>query len=230
LAQDFEAENGDRFNDFLLTASYTSDSRDKAVFPTRGGLQSLRAEVSVPGSDLQFYRLTYRHRRYIPLTQRFVVSLDADLGYGDGLGSTEALPFFDNFFAGGPRSVRGWEENTLGPRETTTDRDPTGGNIKIAGSVEIFAPPPLEGEFAKTLRLGAFFDFGNVWTTSNPTFEGTELVAPTGFDLGDLRYSTGLSATWLSPVGALTVSYAFPLNAEDGDDTQVFQFGLGQTF
>jgi outer membrane protein insertion porin family len=230
LAQDFEAENGDQFNDFLLTASYTSDSRDKAVFPTRGGLQSLRAEVSVPGSDLQFYRLTYRHHRYIPLTQRFIVSLNADLAYGDGFGSTDALPFFDNFFAGGPRSVRGWKENTLGPRETTLEQDPTGGNIKIVGSVEIFAPPPLEGEFAKTLRLGAFFDFGNVWTTSDPTFEGTELVTPTGFDLGDLRYSTGLSATWLSPVGALTVSYAFPLNAEEGDDTQEFQFGLGQTF
>jgi outer membrane protein insertion porin family len=151
--------------------------------------------------------------------------LSADLGYGDGFGDTENLPFFEDFFAGGPRTVRGWEENTLGPRETTGDKDPTGGNVQITGSVELFAPPPIEGEFAKTLRLGLFFDFGNVWTTSD-----TDLVAPTGFDLSDLRYSTGLSASWLSPVGALTISFAYPLNEKDGDDTQEFQFGFGQTF
>lgn len=230
LAQGFELENGDIFNDFLLSASYINDSRDKAVFPTRGGLQVLSAEVSVPGSDLQYYKLIYKHRRYIPLTRSFTLSLRADLGYGDGLGSTEALPFFDNFFAGGSKSVRGWEDNTLGPRETTGDENPTGGNIELVGSVEVFAPPPIEGEFAKTLRLGAFFDFGNVWTTYDPQLDGANLVTPTGFDLGEIRYSVGLSAAWLSPVGALSVSVAYPLNSEEEDDTQVFQFGFGQTF
>ncbi|MCG6862812.1 MAG: outer membrane protein assembly factor BamA [Chromatiaceae bacterium] len=230
LAQAFEAENGDNFNDFLLTASYTNDSRDKAVFPTKGGLQTLSAEIAVPGSDLQYYRLTYRHRQYIPLTRRFTLSLNADLGYGDGIGSTTGLPFFDNFFAGGPRTVRGWKENTLGPRETTLDENPSGGNVKIVGSMEIFAPPPIEGDFAKTLRLGAFFDFGNVWTTYNPQLSGVDLVAPTGFSLSDIRYSAGLSATWLSPIGALSVSVAYPFNEQDGDETEVFQFGIGQTF
>jgi len=225
LARSFEAENGNEFNDFLLTASYTNDSRDKAVFPTMGGIQTLQGEVSVPGSDLEYYRLTYKNQRYIPLTRRFVLSLSADLGYGDGLGDTENLPFFDDFFAGGPKTVRGWKENTLGPRETTGDENATGGNVEITGSVELFAPPPIEGEFAKTLRLGLFFDFGNVWTTSD-----TDLVSPTGFQLSDLRYSTGMSVYWLSPVGALSVSFAYPLNEEAGDETQVFQFGFGQTF
>jgi outer membrane protein insertion porin family len=100
LAQAFELFNGDRFNDFVFTGSYTNDSRDKAIFPSKGGLQSLRAEVSVPGSDLQYYRLTYKHRRYIPLTSRFIFAVNADLGYGDGMGSTDGLPFFENFFAG----------------------------------------------------------------------------------------------------------------------------------
>jgi len=230
LAEDFAIENGDLFNDFIATASYVNDSRDKAVFPTRGGLQSLRAEISVPGSDLEFYRLSYQHRRYIPLTRRFILSLRADLAYGDAFGNTDTYPFFENFFAGGPKSVRGWEENTLGPRETSGDEAATGGNLKVVGSLEIFAPPPIEGEFAKTLRLGAFFDFGNVWATSSPTLDDEDLVAPTGFDLSEIRYSAGLSASWLSPVGALTVSVAYPLNAEDEDDTQVFQFGFGQTF
>jgi len=233
LAEDFVEENGETFNDFVLTASYTSDSRDTAIFPTSGGLQSLIAEISVPGSDLQYYRVTYRNRRYVPLTRRFTLALNADLGYGAGMGDTQSLPFFENYFAGGPRTVRGWQENTLGPRETTFGRDPVGGNARITGSVELFAPPPIGGDFEKTLRLGAFFDFGNVWwTEDSPRLAGTDfdLVAPIGFSLSDLRYSTGLSAVWLSPVGALSVSLAYPLNEKDGDETQVFQFGFGQTF
>lgn len=230
LAQTFATDQGDQFNDFLLTASYTKDSRDQAIFPTKGGFQSLRAEVSVPGSDLQFFRLTYTHRRYIPLIRRFVLSLDADLGYGGGFGDTKDLPFFEHFFAGGSGSVRGWKENTLGPRETTLDEDPAGGNIKMVGSIQLFAPPPVEGEFAKTLRLGAFFDFGNVWTTSNPTFSDQELVTPRGFSLSDVRYSAGLSLTWMSPVGALSASIARPFNDKAEDKTQMFQFSVGQTF
>jgi outer membrane protein insertion porin family len=230
LAQAFEAENGSKYNDFVLSASYTNDTRDKAIFPSKGGLQSFLAEISVPGSDLQYYRLTYRHRQYIPLTSRFVLALNADLGYGAGFGDTSSLPFFQNFFAGGPKTVRGWKQNTLGPRETTLDESPTGGNVKLVGSMEIFAPPPIGGDFEKSLRLGAFFDFGTVWTTDTPTLDNVDLVAPTGVSLSDLRYSAGLSAIWLSPVGALSVSVAYPLNEKEGDDTEVFQFGIGQTF
>jgi outer membrane protein insertion porin family len=94
------------------------------------------------------------------------------------------------------------------------------------GSLELFAPPPVSGDFAKTLRLGAFFDFGNVWLTQgNSSIEG-----PIGFSLGDLRYSAGLSVAWLSPLGALSVSLAYPINPQHGDQTQVFQFGFGQVF
>ncbi|WP_089724900.1 outer membrane protein assembly factor BamA [Candidatus Thiosymbion oneisti] len=230
LAQTFETDYGNQFNDFLLTASYTNDSRDRAIFPTKGNFQSLRAEVSVPGSDLQFFRLTYTHRRYIPLIRHFVLSLDADLGYGNGFGSTKDLPFFEHFFAGGPGSVRGWKENTLGPRETTLEENPAGGNVKMVGSIKLFAPSPVEGEFAKTLRLGAFFDFGNVWTTSNPTLSDQELLTPRGFSLSDIRYSAGLSLTWMSPVGALSASIARPFNDKVEDKTQMFQFSVGQRF
>lgn len=224
IAQEFVANNGNTFNDFSLTTSYTRDTRDKAVFPTRGSLRSLQAELTVPGSDLQYYRLRYDEQLYIPLTSRYIVALSANLGYGDSYGETNYLPFFENFYAGGPRSVRGWKANTLGPREVGSD-DPVGGNLKLAGSIEFFAPAPIGGQFEKSLRLGAFLDFGNVWSTYD-----SDLLTSSGFDLGDLRYSTGLSVTWLSPVGALSVSLAFPLNEKDGDETQVFQFGFGQTF
>ena len=225
LADDFVANNGDKFNDFFITANYTRDSRDSAIFPTKGTLQRVFGELAVPGSDLQYYRLNLQGQQYIPLTRRFIFAARGDLGYGAGYGDTAQLPFFENFYAGGPRSVRGYEAYSLGPREVAGDDDPIGGNLKLTGSLEVFAPPPIGGQFENTVRLGAFFDFGNVWWT-----EADSLVEPTGFDLGELRYSTGLSFAWLSPVGALSLSLGFPLNAEDKDDTQIFQFSFGQTF
>lgn len=225
LAQEFVEENGSKFHDFFLTASYVRDTRDKSVFPTKGGLQTLRLDVSVPGSDLTYYKASYSGTRYIPLTSRFVLSLSTELGYGDGYGDLDTLPFFENFYAGGPRTVRGFKANTLGPKETQWPYDPVGGNTKVVGSIELFAPPPVGGSFEKTLRMGVFFDVGNVWVT-----RGTNLITPTGFDLGELRYSTGISTAWLSPIGALSFSFGFPLNDKEGDETQVFQFGIGQTF
>jgi len=224
IAQAFAADNGNTFNDFSLIASYTRDTRDKAIFPTRGSLRSLQAEVTVPGSDLNYYRIRYDEQLYIPLTSRYIVALSTNLGYGDSYGETNYLPFFENFYAGGPRSVRGWKANTLGPREVGSD-DPVGGNLKLTGSIEFFAPAPVGGKFEKSLRLGAFLDLGNVWSTYD-----SNLLTYSGFDLGDLRYSTGISLTWLSPVGALSISFAIPLNEKDGDKTQVFQFGFGQIF
>ncbi|MFW6258075.1 MAG: outer membrane protein assembly factor BamA [Halochromatium sp.] len=225
LADDFVADNGDQFNDFFITANYTRDSRDSAIFPTRGTLQRASGELAVPGSELQYYRLNLQGRQYIPLTRRFIFAMRGDLGYGAGYGDTEQLPFFENFYAGGPRSVRGYEAYSLGPREVAGDDDPVGGNLKLTGSLEVFAPPPLGSQFENTVRLGAFFDFGNVWWT-----EADSSVSNTGFELGELRYSTGLSFAWLSPVGALSLSLGFPINAEDEDDTQIFQFSFVQTF
>lgn len=225
LAQEFVAENGNVFNDFFLSASYVRDTRDTAVFPTKGSLQTLRLDVSVPGSDLTYYKTSYSGIRYVPLTRKFVLSLSADLGYGDGYGDLNYLPFFENYYAGGPRTVRGFKANTLGPRETNIPYDPVGGNTKVVGSIELFAPPPVGGEFEKTLRMGVFLDVGNVWVT-----KGSDLVTPTGFDLGEMRYSAGISTAWLSPIGALSFSFGWPLNEKEGDDTQVFQFGIGQTF
>ena len=225
LAQNFVEDNGNKFNDFFLTASYTRDSRDSAIFPNRGGLQRVFGEVAIPGSDLQYYRLNLQGRQYIPLTRQFTFAINGDFGYGAGYGDTAQLPFFENFFAGGPRSVRGYDAFSLGPREVGVDDDPVGGNLKLTGGLEIYAPPPIGGRFENTVRIGAFLDFGNVWWT-----ESDPLVSPTGFDLGDLRYSTGLSFAWLSPIGALSVSLAYPINSTDEDETQIFQFSFGQTF
>lgn len=224
LAQQFVIENGSKFNDFLITLSYNKDTRDTAIFPNRGTWQRVVGELAVPGSDQQYYRLAWRGRQYLPLTDSFTLSLRADVGYGDGYGNTTDMPFFENYFAGGPGSVRGFQANTLGPREQLLN-DPVGGNAKVTGGVDLLFPPPFAGDAWRSVRLGAFLDFGNVWWTGS-----NNLVQPTGFDLGELRYSAGLSFAWLSPVGALTLSVAQPLNAKDGDDEQMFQFSFGQAF
>ncbi len=130
LAQQFVEDNGNTFNDFFLSANYTSDTRDTAIFPTRGGLRTLFGEVAVPGSDLQYYKMSYQEQRYVPLTSRFVFSLSGDVSYGGGYGDTAYLPFFENYYAGGPRSVRGWVANSLGPREIVTN-DPGGREPEI---------------------------------------------------------------------------------------------------
>ncbi len=221
----FAEKNGTTFNDFILSASYTSDTRDKAVFPTKGSLQSLHGELAIPGSSLEYYRVGYEGTRYFPLTSRLVLSLSTELGYGAGYGDLDSLPFFSNYYAGGPRSVRGFRANTLGPRELSYSYTPAGGNTKMVGSVELLISPPVGGDLEKTLRFGIFFDAGNVWQT-----ESNDLVYPTGFNLDELRYSTGVSVSWLSPIGALSISLGYPLNPQPQDEKQIFQFGVGQTF
>jgi outer membrane protein insertion porin family len=212
---EFEDDEGDNFLNFELGTSWSHDSRNRAVFPSRGGLQRLSASVTVPGSDLQFYKLSYSNRRYFELISDLTLGLKGDLGYGNGYGGTDDLPFFDNFFAGGPRTVRGFKDNTLGPRDS--NNDPLGGRFKMVGGVELLHPIPIE-QFKDAARFSLFLDAGNVFG------DGYE------FDATEIRYSSGIGATWLSPFGALTVSLAYPLNDKDNDDVEVFQFSFGSTF
>ena len=213
----FEATEGNSFLDFELNLSWKHDSRDTAIFPNSGALQALYGEVTVPGSDLEYYKISYDHRRYWQLANDFVVSVNAEIGYGDSYGDTSKLPFFENFFGGGPGSIRGYAARSVGPRDSFGD--PLGGNASYAGSLELLFPPP----FLKnndTVRLATFFDFGSVVDTSE-----TDL-----FDPDELRYSVGIGASWLSPVGALTVSFAQPLKTDNQDEEEQFQFSFGQTF
>ena len=209
---DFVTTNGNKFDTVKLTGGWAHDTRNKTIFPDRGSLQRATAEVAVPGMDLQFYKLGYEHQRFIPLTKYFTLMLNGELGYGDGYGDLDRLPFFENYYAGGVRSVRGYEDNTLGPKDSLGD--PLGGGFRVVGNVEVLFPPPF---FTKTnsFRMSAFMDVGNVY----PSYDD--------FQADELRYSVGMGATWLSPLGALTFSLAKPLNDKAGDETQVFQFTIG---
>jgi outer membrane protein insertion porin family len=211
----FVDEHGDNFKSVGTNASFSHDTRNRRIFPSEGGLRRLSAEAKIPGSQLEYYKLSAKAEQFVPLTRLVVLASDIDIGYGDGYGEYNSLPFFENFYAGGVRSVRGFEDNSLGPRDS--DGDPLGGSFRTVGSVQLVFPPPFLTE-TNSVRLSAFFDIGNV-------FAGAD-----DFTADELRMSVGLAGTWLSPIGPLAVSLAKPLNDKAGDDTQAFQFNLGAGF
>lgn len=214
---DFKEAEGDKFLDVETTISWRHDSRDTAIFPNDGAIQTLFGKASVPGSDLKYYKLSYEHRRYWPLAQDVIVSLAGEVGYANAYGGTSELPFWENFFGGGPNSIRGYRARSVGPRDS--QGDPLGGNATYSGSLELLFPPPFKQQ-TKTVRIAAFIDIGSVVNTDD-----TDL-----FDRDELRYSVGMGASWLSPLGALTVSYAKPLKTDSQDEEEEFQFNLGTTF
>jgi outer membrane protein insertion porin family len=214
---DFESAEGNSFLDFDTTISWREDSRDSAIFPKRGATQSLSAEFTIPGSDLTYYKLSYKQRRYWPLADNLTFSLNGDISYGDSYGDTTILPLWENFFGGGPRTIRGYKARSVGPRDS--QGDPIGGNAAYFGNAEFLFPPPFL-DSVESVRMAGFFDFGSVINTSQNDL----------FDPDELRYSVGVGASWLSPVGALTISFAKPLKTDDQDEEEEFQFNLGQTF
>jgi outer membrane protein insertion porin family len=212
---DFEDTFGNSFGDIVLTGSWRHDSRNKLLFPDEGGLQSIALEATVPGSGLEYYKLDYQQQRFLPLTRNLTLGMKARLAFGDGYGTFEQLPFFENFFAGGIRSVRGFDDNTLGPRDSNNNS--IGGSFLTVFNVEVLFPVPFMEDSAGT-RMSAFLDVGNVYEDFNT------------FDAGELRYSVGLAGLWSSPLGPIAVSFGFPLNAKDGDEEQKFQFTVGSFF
>ena len=218
VVQDFLDEEGDEYTVVPVTLGYAHDTRNRAIFPDEGGITRVSGEVDIPGGDLSYYKLTLRQEWYQALTERFTFHLTGEAAYGDGFGGTKSLPFFEYFYAGGIRSVRGFRDNTLGPRDNYDD--PTGGNFRAYASAELLMPMPFAKD-SKSVRLSTFVDAGNVWITDDQV--STE-------DEGPIRYSAGVATNWYSPLGPISVSFAWPLNKQSGDDTQVFQFTLGAMF
>ena len=212
---DFEQETGGTFDTLVVRLGWANDSRDSRLLPSRGSLTRIGGDVGTPVGDLEYYKLEFEHQNLFPVTNNFTVLMEIDVGYGDGYGDTTTYPLIENFFAGGIRSVRGYEANTLGPRDS--NGRPLGGNLKTVGRAELLLPFPFLQD-SKAFRITGFFDAGNVFGPDQD------------FDVSELRTSTGVSAIWLSPFGPLTVSLAWPINAQTGDDTQPFQFTLGTSF
>ena len=255
------------FHAWRTTLAWASDTRNDFFAPTRGTYQRLSAEVSLPGSTVEYYKLNYEFSKYWPISRALVLNTRAEIGYGDAYGdpvtrdlcftpgsfqdhdddeetpdifvpgpapsdpclttspdyretvTADGLPFFENFYAGGVRSIRGFRDNTVGPRATAIGFNgrgqPLGGALKTTGSVEVFFPTLLDSPAA---RVSAFVDFGSV-------FEDID-----AFDAGKLRASTGVALLWRAPVGPISISYAYPLVTEPGDETERLQFTFGGAF
>lgn len=211
----FLERNGNNFTSYRLTANWRHDTRNRALFPDKGMLQSLSAEVALPFSDLSFYKLSYRHQWLYPLIKDYILVLKGQVAYGETYGDSTEYPFFENYTAGGPRTVRGFRGNTLGPLDS--QGLPLGGNLRLVGNAEVILPIPFTKKL-RSFRISAFLDVGNVYGIEED------------FDVDQLRYSTGLSAIWLSPLGILSFSLAKPLNQKPGDQIETFQFTIGTTF
>ena len=233
-------ENGDEFTTYSANMSYSFDTRNRAIFPDYGILSRISAEVAIPGGDLEFFKTSYQLNWYFQLSQRLTLMLGGEVAYGNGYGDTEDLPFFENYYAGGTRSVRGFRGNTIGPlgiecddlvvsdglggstvTEVCEADEPVGGNAKFTGKIELYFPSPFEEEVSRNFRMSAFVDFGQVFTDIDSEFVVED---------DRMRSSYGVAAVWITPVGALTFNFAWPLSADGEDDTQVFGFNIGAPF
>jgi outer membrane protein insertion porin family len=216
--RDFLNDNDSRFDILRWTNRFTYDTRNKAIFPDEGVLHSIEVEIATPflGNSLEFYKTDYRTQWYTNFYEDYIVTFRGNVSYGDAYSDTTELPFFENFFAGGPRSVRGFEDNTLGPLDSRGL--PLGGNFRLTGGAELILPLPFFKD-VKSVRISGFVDAGNVYHLDREDV-----------DLGRMRYSAGLSGIWVSPFGIVSVSVAQPFNDEPTDRLQQFQFTFGSSF
>jgi len=236
---DFVAANGLQFDVFSANVNWIKSTLNRGVFATRGSSQRLGFDLALPGSGLEYYKVTYSAQYLRPLFRSLTLKLRTDLGYGESYGDTTQMPFFKNFYGGGFGSVRGFERNTLGPRDTPCnlivenpcnlgfidDPDPIGGNVQVEFGAEVIFPLPFLKD-QRSVQSTFFVDVGNIFNTKC----GDSQVNCFKPDVGELRYSVGVGATWLSGFGPITFSVAKPLNANEFDETEVFQFSLGNQF
>jgi outer membrane protein insertion porin family len=202
-----------------LTLGWSRDGRDSALVPTRGSLQRVNADVSV-GGDVRYLRASYQFQQYFPLTKKYTLAFNTDLGWGQGLKGQE-YPLFKNFYVGGLGSVRGFEQSTLGPTRPTSSTNLApiylGGSKKVVFNAEFITPFPGAGN-DRTLRLFGFTDIGRAFGENE------------NISLGDLRASAGIGLSWISPMGPLRFSYAMPIRQQTGDKIQRLQFQIGTSF
>lgn len=235
--------------DFLtynLNLGWSYNTLNRPMFPTTGMSHRVNAEIALPGSDVEYQKLTYDAQAFFPLGKDFVLRGYGRLGYGND------LPFYKNFYAGGYGSVRGYENSTLGPKypgvyfsdigRTDPSPEEVGGNALVQFGTELVLPVPFKGDWARQVRPVLFAEGAQVFDTQcdvsndNIFVNGSSVSGKQyckdnfGFDAGNMRYSVGAGFTWITMIGPLSLSYAYPLNDKDGDETQNVQFEIGRTF
>jgi outer membrane protein insertion porin family len=221
--ENYRNQFGGSSNTLPLTVGWARDSRDSALVPTTGRYQRINTEVAVAG-DARYAKANYQFQQYIPLSKKYTIAFNTELGYGKGFGG-RPYPIFKNFFGGGLGSVRGFEQGTLGPLSPVNNTSPQqfiniGGNQSFAFNAEFITPFPGAGN-DRTLRMFGFFDVGNV--------ANSEVAGSPGL-FSDLRASVGVGLSWISPVGPLRFAIATPIRKQPQDKIQRFQFQIGTSF
>lgn len=228
---------GTDFYTFELTAGWNFDTRNRALFADRGFHLAVSGRYAVPFSTVRYYASNFQYLQYIPVWGKWLLTFNSTLDYAEPLGKTTGLPPYLNYFAGGPDSVRGFRESTLGPRDNIGIGNPYGGNLRVVDRLELLFPVP--DKWKSAARVSWFYDMGNVFQTGNKVkFLGEDDITPVNyhFDYANLKRSTGIAVQWLAPLGLFRFSYGIPLNAYPGDtvrfndQTERFQFSIGQAF
>lgn len=228
------------FSTYELSLGWRYDSRNRALFADRGMRHRLNVSYTLPGSDVEFWNASYDYLQFVPIWRNFTLMFNVELAYGRALGDTTAIPPYRQFFAGGPDSVRGFRESRLGPKDNFGR--PYGGNIKTIAQTELLLPMPEK--WRNSARFSLFYDIGNVFNDQDITFYGPRLsgdqtLVPVdyNFSYDELKQSVGVAVQWLAPLGVFRFSYAIPLNDDKqdrpgrwGDETEGFQFSIGQAF
>ncbi|KAJ4852459.1 outer membrane protein assembly factor BamA [Xylella fastidiosa subsp. multiplex] len=220
------------FRAWRTELGWARDTRNDYFMPNLGMYQRIGAEVTLPGSTIKYYKINYQISKYWPIIPALVLNTRLEVGYGDDYGKSHTrilpdgtvatasgLPFFENFYAGGTNSVRGFRDNTLGPRSEVTalynQGQPLGGSFKTVGSTEMYFPKLFDSPSA---RISAFLDVGNV-------FNGVK-----NFTTNELRASSGVALLWRAPIGPISISYAFPIKKQNDDEIERLQFTFGGQF
>jgi len=211
--QEYKQLFGDSSVSVPLTVGWARDGRDSLIAPTRGRYQRINLELGMLG-DTRYGRADYQFQQYIPLTKSYTIGLNAEIGYGKGLGG-KPYPVFKNFYGGGLGSVRGFEQSTFGPVDI--EGAFVGGSKRINLNTEFYVPFPGAGN-DRSLRLFSYADAGYVWGEQESV------------SLDDFRASVGVGISWLSPVGPLKLSFGKPIRYQDTDRIQRLQFQIGSVF
>ena len=226
---------GTRFSDVQMSAGWSFDTRNRTLFPTSGARNALSLQQTVPGTDVQYGLASWEFQQFfhLPYMARYPISISGRLARAYAEGNTTAVPPFSNFYLGGPDSVRGIREGTLGPRDS--HGNPYGGNLALTGQVEAILPVPEK--FSSTARATLFYDFGQVAYKGNVLFtDKGDYPVDYAFTPKNFVTSTGFAVQWLAPLGLFKFSYAIPLKYHHdtllnyGDDIEHFQFSIGQAF